>query len=150
MLYLEDFAAGQTIALGSRTLTEEAILAFAREFDPQPFHIDPEAARASIYGGLIASGWHTAATLMRLLVDGVLGDSASLGSPGIDEIRWKLPVRPGDTLSANAQVLEVVPSSSRPDRGVVHLLYTVRNQRDEVVMTMRGMGLMRRRPESAR
>ncbi len=98
MRYLEDFRAGEVIELGSCTISEEEILDFARRYDPQLFHVDPERAQASIYGGLIASGWQTCGLFMRLAVDGVIGDSSSMGSPGLDNLRWLLPVRPGDTL----------------------------------------------------
>ncbi|HXO21440.1 MAG TPA: MaoC family dehydratase [Thermoanaerobaculia bacterium] len=146
-LYLEDFHPGDEAESGSRTVTREAIVAFAREFDPQPLHLDEEAAKRSPYGGLIASGWHTAALCMRLVVDTALGDeTGSLGSPGVDELRWLKPVRPGDTLAVKIEVLEAVPSRSKPDRGVVRLRYTVRNQHGEDVMTMLAMGIMRRRP----
>lgn len=145
MMYLEDFAVGQTLELGSRGVTREEIIDFAKQFDPQPFHVDEDAARQSIFGGLIASGWHTTSLLMRLMVDGLLSHSSSMGSPGIDQIRWLLPVRPGDTLSARATVQKVTPSSSKPDRGVMHSLYEVRNQKGELVMTMQGMGLFKRR-----
>src|SRR5579859_3157513 len=104
--YFEDFAVGHTLELGSYTITREEILAFARQFDPQPFHTDEEQAKASLYGGLIASGWHTASIFMRLLVDGLLNDTASMGSPGVDELRWLRPVRPGDTLRARFTVRE--------------------------------------------
>jgi acyl dehydratase len=145
--YLEDFKPGDLLESPSRwTVTEEAIIAFAREFDPQPFHLDPQAAQKSIYGGLLASGWHTGAIMMRLLCDGVLRDSASLGSPGVDELRWIKPVRPGDTLRIRMTVLEVVPSRSKPDRGIVRSLTEVLNQHDEVVMTTRGISLFGRRP----
>src|SRR5690349_6800223 len=113
LLRLEDFSPGQVIELGSRSFTQQEMVAFARQFDPQPFHVDEAAARQSIYGGLIASGWHTVATLMRLMVDGYLSKSASMGSPGVDEIRWEKPVRAGDTLTARGTVQEVVPSKSK-------------------------------------
>jgi acyl dehydratase len=145
--YLEDFKPGDILESPSRcTITEEAIIAFAREFDPQPFHLDADAARKSIYGGLLASGWHTGAVMMRLLCDGVLRDSASLGSPGVDELRWIKPVRPGDTLRVRMTVLGVVPSRSKPDRGIVRSLTEVLNQNDEVVMTTRGISLFGRKP----
>ncbi len=146
MRYFEDFAPGQVLELGSRTISRESMLAFAREFDPQPFHVDEEAARRSIYGGLLASGWHTAALMMRILCDGLLADTASLGSPGIDELRWLKPVRPGDTLSVRMTVLEAIPSRSKPDRGLLRSLTEVRNQRGEVVLTARGLSLFGRRP----
>ncbi len=146
MRWFEDFTPGQVLELGSRTITAEAIVAFAREFDPQPFHLDEEAAKRSIYGGLLASGWHTGAIMMRLLCDGLLHDTVSLGSPGIDEMRWLKPVRPGDTLSGRMTVLEAIPSRSKPDRGVLRTLTEMRNQHGEVVMTVRGLSLLGRRP----
>ncbi|MEA2625884.1 MAG: hypothetical protein QOD06_1929, partial [Candidatus Binatota bacterium] len=144
--YLEDFAVGETIDLGSKTVSRDEILRFAREFDPQPFHVDEEAARSTIYGGLIASGWHTVSIFMRLLVDGMLKGSASMGSPGVDEVRWLVPVRPGDTLTARAVVLDVVPSRSKPDRGHIRTTYEAYNQKGEKVMTMTGRGIFGRRP----
>jgi acyl dehydratase len=146
MLYLEDFQPGAAREVGSRTLSKDEIVAFAREFDPQPFHVDEAAARASPYGGLIASGWHTAAVCMRLAVDGLVGQAASLGSPGVDELRWLAPVRPGDTLTARIEVLEARPSKSKPDRGTIKVRYELLNQRREVVMTMVGYGIVLRRP----
>ena len=127
MRYLEDFAPGQEFDLGTRAVTRDEIVAYARMFDPQPFHIDEAAAARSIYGGLIASGWHTVSLFMRLLVDGLLRDSAGMGSPGVDEVRWPNPVRPGEALSARAAVDAVRPSRSRPDRGVVRTRYAMRN-----------------------
>jgi acyl dehydratase len=144
--YLEDFRPGQTIELGSRQVDRDEIIEFARKYDPQPFHVDEEAGRRSIYGGLIASGWHTVAMLMRLLVDTVASRSASMGSPGIDEIRFLKPVRPGDTLSARMTVLDVVPSRSKADRGHVRASYEVFNQHGDKVMTMIGLGIYGRRP----
>jgi acyl dehydratase len=145
MRYLEDFRAGEVIELGSHTFTEEEILTFARQYDPQPFHVDPERAASSIYGGLIASGWHTCSLYMRMVVDGLLADSASMGSPGLDSLRWLLPVRPGDTLRARYTALEVTPSRSRPDRGVVRFRGEMINQRDEVAMSLEGVGFFGRR-----
>jgi len=144
--YFEDFKPGDVIELGSRTISKERILAFAREFDPQPFHTDEEAAKRSIYGGLLASGWHTGSLLMRILYDGLLKDTASLGSPGIDELRWLKPVRPGDTLAARMTILESIPSRSKPDRGLIRSLMEMRNQHGEVVLTIRGLSLLGRRP----
>ncbi|PYN39016.1 MAG: dehydratase, partial [Candidatus Rokuibacteriota bacterium] len=138
MRYFEDFKPGDVIELGSRTISKERILAFAREFDPQPFHTDEEAAKRSIYGGLLASGWHTGSLLMRILYDGLLKDTASLGSPGIDELRWLKPVRPGDTLAARMTILESIPSRTKPDRGLIRSLMEMRNQHGEVVLTIRG------------
>ena len=144
--YFEDFAVGDVIDLGQRTLSKESIVAFAREFDPQPFHLDEEAARASIYGGLLASGWHTASLMMRMLYDGLIRHTVSLGSPGVDELRWLKPVRPGDTLSLRMTILECVPSRSKPDRGIVRSLMELRNQHGDVVVTMRGLSLLGRKP----
>ena len=144
-IYFEDFQVGQVYELGSYTVSEEQILTFAREFDPQPFHVDSVLAAESIYGGIIASGLHTASIFMRLLYDGLLCRSASMGSPGQDELRWLRPVRPGDTLTARGTVEELIPSKSKPDRGLVRKSYEVLNQHGEKVMTMRGLGMFSRR-----
>jgi acyl dehydratase len=141
----EDFTVGQVIACGSRTVTADEIVAYARQFDPQPFHVDEDAGKASIFGSLIASGWHTAALAMRLACDAYLLDAASLGSPGIDELRWLKPVRAGDTLRLDIVTLESRPSTSKPDRGVVTSEWRVRNQHHDLVMTMRGMGMFLKR-----
>ncbi|MCU4186534.1 MaoC family dehydratase [Acidiferrimicrobium sp. IK] len=147
MRYFEDFPEGQVIDLGTKTVTEAEILAFARQFDPQPFHTDPAAAAASPFGGLIASGWHTAAMIMRLYVDAMLSDADSQGSPGIEALRWLRPVRPGDTLRAVVRVASATPSATRPDRGTLVLDWEVTNQSGETVMTMSGRGLFGRRPD---
>lgn len=141
----EDFFVGSVIACGPRTVTPEEIIAFATQFDPQPFHVDADAAKRSIYGGLIASGWHTASMVMRMGCDAYLLDSTSMGSPGIDELRWIKPTRAGDTIRADLVTLEVRPSKSKPDRGVVVSEWRVYNQHEERIMTMRGMGLFLRR-----
>jgi acyl dehydratase len=146
MLYFEDFAVGTVFELGNRTLAEDEVLAFARAYDPQPFHTDPEAAARSIYGGLIASGWQTCAVVMRLMCDAYLLRAASMGSPGVDEVRWLAPVRPGDTISARMEVVEARGSASKPDRGVVRSRWTATNQDGTTVLTMLGMGMFRRRP----
>lgn len=146
MRYLDDFTPGEVLDLGSVTLDQAAILEFAARYDPQPFHVDPERAAGSIYGGLIASGWHTCALWMRLAVDGLLADAASMGSPGLDTLRWLLPVRPGDTLRARYTVLEVTPSRSRPDRGVVRFRGEMLNQEDAVALSLEGVGFFGRRP----
>ena len=146
MLYFEDFAKGMTREITGPTLTQEEIVRFAREFDPQPFHIDEDAAKKGFFGGIIASGWHTAAITQRIVVDAVVSQSASLGSPGVDELRWLKPVRPGDTLTVKFEVVEATPSRSKPDRGTIKLFYEVKNQKGEVVMTLRGMGMIGRRP----
>ena len=143
--YFEDMVVGRTIEVGSRTVTAEEIGAFATAFDPQPFHVDPQAAANSIYGGVIASGWHTCSMMMRLVVDNFLKDAASQGSPGVDEIRWLKPVRAGDTLQVSTTVIETRPSSSKPDRGVVVTQWRAINQDGDLVATVKGMGLFMRR-----
>ena len=148
MRYFEDFTPGQTIELGSHTITKDEIVAFARQFDPQVFHLDEEAAKQTIFGGLIASGWHTGSLMMRLLYEGVVRDTLSLGSPGVDELRWLKPVRPGDTLSARLTVTECVPSRSKGDRGIVKSTIELRNQHGEVVVSSKGLSLFGRRPAS--
>ncbi len=144
--YFEEFQTGDVFELDSRTVSQEETVAFAREFDPQPFHVDPERARDSLFGGLIASGWHTAAIYMRLLTDGLLNKTVSLGSPGIDELRWSRPVFPGDTLRVRFTVLETIPSKSRPTIGIIRGKGEVFNQRDEVVLSMVSIGFFGRRP----
>lgn len=145
MRYLEDFKAGESIDLGSVTVTEDEILEFARRYDPQPFHVDPQAARTSSFGGLIASGWHTCSLWMRGFADVVLNNAHSLGSPGGDELRWLKPVRPGDTLTATYQVLEVTPSERSPSRGTVRARGQMTNQHGDVVMTVIVRNLFTRR-----
>ena len=145
-LYFEDLRAGQVVELGSHTVTEEEIVAFALQWDPQPFHVDPEAAKDSVFGGLIASGWHTGAMWMRLYVDSVLDGAASMGSPGIEELRWLAPVRPGDTLNGRLTVLETTPSERRPDRGTVRIRGEMVNQDAVVVLSMTSRGHFGRRP----
>ena len=130
----------------ARIVSREEIVAFATAFDPQPFHIDEAAAARSVFRGLLASGWHTGSIFMRLMWEAFLHDAASLGSPGVDEIRWLKPVRPGDTLRARFTVVEAVPSRSKPDRGVVRSFSEMLNQHGEVVMTVRGLGIFARRP----
>jgi acyl dehydratase len=145
-LYLEDFEPGGVFPAGSVQLFEAEILDFARRYDPQVFHVDPVAARSSIYGGLIASGWHTIAVTMRLLVDNVFGRSAGMGSPGVDEIRWHLPVRPGDTLFPRVTVLETRILRSKPDRGILRFQVDVDNQDGALAMSMVGAAFIGRRP----
>ena len=145
--YFEDFFPGQEIDLGSRTVTEQEIIAFATDFDPQPFHVDRDAARDSIFGGVIASGWHTCSMIMRIVVDSVLGNSSSMGSPGLEKVRWILPVRPNDTLSVRYITTQVKASASRPDRGVVWSTWEARNQDGQLVCTVEGMGMYGRRPQ---
>jgi acyl dehydratase len=145
--YFEDFRVGEVLQLGSRTVSEADIIAFAQQFDPQSFHIDPVRAKESVFGGLIASGWHTASLFMRLLVDGFIDNVAeSLGSPGVDKVEWLKPVRPGDTLTGRLTIMELIPSKSRADRGTIKTLGEMINQKGEVVMTIRGVGFFGRRP----
>jgi acyl dehydratase len=145
MRYFEDFQVGEVHQTGSHVVSREEILAFARQFDPQPFHLDEEAARTSIFGGIVASGWHTASICHRLVVEDTLGKAASLGSPGVDELRWLRPVRPGDTLTARVEVLSLTPSRSKPDRGAIKFRFEVRNQSGELVMTEIANALFARR-----
>jgi acyl dehydratase len=147
-LYFEDLRPGQVFELGSRTVTADEIVAFAREWDPQPFHLNEEAAATSPFGGLIASGWHTGAMWMRLYVDSVLGRAASMGSPGIEELRWLAPVRPGDTLEGRLTVLEATPSEKRADRGTIRSRAEMVNQDGVTVMTMVARGHFGRRDAS--
>lgn len=146
MIYWEDFRVGETLEMGTHTFTEAEIVAFGRQFDPQPFHIDPQAARAGPYGGLIASGWHTCAIGMRLMCERYLNKAASLGSPGLENIRWLKPVRPGDTITYRRIVLETRPSASRQDRGLVRNRWEATNQHGEAVLAMEGWSLLGRRP----
>lgn len=148
MRYFEDFQVGEVLEGGSHVMEREAIITFAKQFDPQPFHIDEEAARRSHFGGIIASGWHTASACHRMLVENALKDSASMGSPGLDELRWLKPVRPGDTLSLRVEILETTPSRSKPDRGAIRFRLEARTQKGEVVMTELATALFGRRPAS--
>jgi acyl dehydratase len=132
--YLEDFAVGQTFGSGRTRIDGDRALAFAAEFDPQPFHLDEAAARRSIFGGLTASGWHTAAVTMRLLVESELKPAGGLVGAGLDECRWPRPVRPGDMLRLECEVSDVRPSKSRPEQGLIKLRTTTLNQNDEPVM----------------
>ena len=150
MRYFEDFQVGQVHELGSHTVTREEMLAFARQYDPQPFHLDEEAGRRSIYGSIIASGWHTVCVVMRELVLGYLAGSASLASPGVDELRWQKPVRPGDALHVRVTVVEARRSRSKPDRGLVRTSIEAINQRGEIVMSMTAMNLIRCRDAAVR
>jgi acyl dehydratase len=142
----EDFEPGQVFELGTHDVSEAEIVEFARQWDPQPFHVDPEAARESVFGGLIASGWHTGSLWMRMYVDSMLDGAASMGSPGIEELRWLAPVRPGDTLRGRLTVLDTTPSERRPDRGTVRIRGEMLNQDGVVVMTMTSRGHFGRRP----
>jgi acyl dehydratase len=139
--YFEDYVVGSTYEFGSIAVTEEEVISFARRYDPQVFHIDPAAAKNTHFGGLIASGWLTAGLMMRLLVDNVVSSVASLGSPGVKELRWLKPVRPGDELSIRVTIREARRSRSKPDRGSVGNFVEVINQNREVVMTMQSVGM---------
>ena len=144
--FLDDLTPGQRFTSPGLTLTEAEIIDFAWRYDPQPFHLDANAAADSPYGGLIASGFHSLAICFRLFIQsGILAES-SMGSPGIDELRWLAPVRPGDTLHSEIEVLEVRPSNSKPDRGIARLKYQAVNQRGEAVLSFIVMHLLRRKP----
>lgn len=147
--YFEDYPPGTEFSCGPIDISADDIVAFAQRYDPQPFHIDPLAAGASMFGGLIASGWHTVALTMRLLVENYLSPESSLGSPGIDELRWLKPVRPGDALSVRVVVEEARRSRSKPDRGLVISSIETRNQHGERVMSMKAMNLVLLRIEGA-
>ena len=143
--YLEDFAVGQTFRSGRMRIDAERIKSFAAEFDPQPFHLDEAAARGTIFAGLAASGWHTAAMTMRLMVDGEFRPAGGILGVGFDQLSWSLPVRPGDELRVKSEVLEVRPSKSKPDRGMIRVQNTTLNQNDEVVQMFTGNLLVPRR-----
>jgi acyl dehydratase len=144
----EDFEVGRTIQLGGRAVSAEEIVEFASEFDPQPFHLDEEAGRASVLGGLAASGWHSCAILMRLLCDGLLLDSTSQGAPGIDVLKWRRPVLAGDTLTATTTVLAKRLSKKRPSIGLVTCRHELANQRGETVLQMENSVMFSRREET--
>jgi len=147
--YLEDFAVGQIYRSGRLRVDLARIKSFAAEFDPQPFHRDADASRSTIFGGLAASGWHTAAMTMRLLVEGELRPAGGIIGLGFDEFRWPLPVRPGDELTVESEILEVRPSKSRPDQGLIKVRTTTRNQNGEAVQIQVGNLLVQRRRSSA-
>lgn len=145
-MWWEEFKVGESADMGSHRFTQDEIIAFARQFDPQPFHTDPQAAAASAFGGLIASGWHTCAIGMRLMVEHYISRTVSFGSPGVEEIRWLRPVRPGDTLSYRRTVLASRASASRPGVGLVKQRWEALNQHGELVLSMEGWGMFGRRP----
>lgn len=147
--YWEDMQAGHVRQLGSITPTREEIIAFATQFDPQPFHLDDEAAKSSVFGALCASGWHTCSMAMRLMVTNFTQQAASLGSPGLENIKWLKPVLPNDTLSLQSTVLETRPMNSRPDVGLVRSLWEMYNQHGDKVLHMEGWGMFRRRTPAA-
>jgi acyl dehydratase len=144
--YLEDFAVGQTFGSGRLRIDEERIKTFAAEFDPQPFHLDEEAARQTLFRGLAASGWHTAAVTMRLLVESEMRPAGGIVGAGFDELRWPRPVRPGGELRLESEVLEVRPSKSRPGQGIIKVRTTTLNQKDEPVQISIGNLVVPRRP----
>jgi len=143
--YFEDYKVGNAYNLGTITVTEGEIIEFARRYDPQDFHLDRAKAAASEFGGIIASGWHTISLAMRVYVEHYLSHVASLGSPGIDNIQWPNPVKPGDTMTIRATILEARPSRSKPDRGIVRTRIEGVNQKDEPVLTMTAVNFLRRR-----
>jgi len=150
MIYFEDLEIGKPAVFGTYDVTREEVLEFARKYDPQPFHLSDEAAAKTHFGRIAASGWHTAAMVMAVIARRVVNEEqAGLGSPGIDELRWKKPVYPGDTLTVSGEILEKTPSRSRPDIGSFRTRTTVTNQNDEVVMTFISIVLIRRRPAEA-
>jgi acyl dehydratase len=146
MIWWEDFKVGDRAEMGRHTFTEREIVDFGRAYDPQPFHTNAEAAKASFFGGLIASGWHTCSVAMRIICESYLKHAASLGAPGVDHIRWPKPVRPGDTLVFQREVLAARASTTRPGVGLVKHRWQALNQRGELVMTMEGWGMFGRRP----
>jgi acyl dehydratase len=135
-LHWEDFSPGQVTDCGSRLVTREEIVGFAAEYDPQPMHLDEQAARATLLGGLVASGWHSCCILMRMLSDGMLGDTSFMGTPGVEEVRWLAPLRPGERIKARATVLETRPSRSRPGMGFVKFRWELVDTSDKLLMSM--------------
>jgi len=146
VLYWEDFKVGETVEMGSHRFSAQEIIEFGRQFDPQPFHVDPEAARESFYGELIASGWHTCSIAMRLMCDSYVNRTRSMGSPGVDNIRWLAPVKAGDTLTYRRTVLEARASRSRPDAGLMRTRWEALNQDGVRVLSMEGWSMIGRRP----
>ncbi|MCC2110875.1 MAG: MaoC family dehydratase [Hyphomicrobiales bacterium] len=147
--HFEDFVLGETIDLGAYPVTKEEIIAFASEFDPQPFHVNEAAAKAGFFGGLVASGWHTVSMFMRMYYDQLVSKVASEGAPGVDDLKWLRPVRPGDVLGGSATVTGLRASRSRPEIGFVSFDFVVTNQDDEAVMTLKSTGMLRRREASS-
>lgn len=146
-VWYDDYETGHVFEFGHVTMNKDEIIDFATKYDPQPFHVDEEAAAASIYGGVIASGWHTVSVCMRMIVDNMMGPgSGSLGSPGLSEVSWPRPVRPGDTLRLRAEILEKIPSKSKPDRGFWRVRFGGLNQHDEEVVVMVPMQYFLKRP----
>ncbi len=149
MQYLEDLVPGSKSSFGSYKVTREEVIAFASKYDPQPFHLDDDAAAKTHFGRIAASGWHSCAMTMRMIVDNIgTVNQASIGSPGVDNLRWLLPVYPGDTLRVETEIADVTPSRSKPDIGSFRTNITVFNQNDVPVLTMTSIVLIRRRPEA--
>jgi acyl dehydratase len=146
LTYFEDYVPGMARDCGSVSVDQAEIISFARQFDPQPFHVDPVAAASGPFGGLIASGWHTAGLVMRLIVDNYVSAESSLGAAGLDELRWPNPVRPGDTLRVRVTVLEARRSQSKPDRGILKTLIEAENQDGQPVMRATSINFIRVRP----
>ena len=146
MLYLEDYHPGEVREFGARTVGQDEIIAFGTEFDPQTFHTDPEAAKDTNFGGLVASGWHTVSLTCRMFIDNLLGQAAVMGGIGADEVRWLKPVRPGYTLRVRATALEARRSNSKPDRGSVRIKLETFDQSGDLVLTMTVTALVRARP----
>lgn len=146
--YLEDITVGHKFSFGSYEVSEQEIIEFATKYDPQRIHTDPAFAATTDMGGLIASGWHTSAIFMKMMVDSIMDESSGMVSPGIDELRWVRPVRPGDVLRAEGEIVDVRPSRSKPDRGIVKTRYQVLNQDNELVMGLTTNNFMRRRPNA--
>jgi acyl dehydratase len=147
--WYEDMTPGRVFDLGRKTVSAEEIVGFAEEFDPQPFHLSEEVGKASILGGLAASGWHTCSMMMRMYFDNMLHHSSSEGAPGIDVIEWRKPVLAGDTLHATTTILEARALNSRPGIGMVRVRHEVRNQKGEIVMIMENPGMLRMRAGAA-
>jgi len=148
LFHLEDFQVGQRFVTGTAVMDQQSIIAFAKQFDPQPFHTDPEAARHSLFGGLAASGWHTAAVSMRLIIDGTPPIAGGQIGASV-ELSWPRPTRPGDVLHVECEVLAVTPSRSKPDRGFITMKSLTKNQTDEVVQVQTSKILVRKRPQIA-
>jgi acyl dehydratase len=148
-LHWEDFHPGQVTDCGSRLITRAEIVAFAAEYDPQPMHLDEQAARATLLGGLVASGWHSCCVLMRMLSDSFLGEASFMGAPGVEEVRWLAPIRPGERIKARATVLETRPSRSRPDVGFVKFHFELIGGSEQPVMSLIVSPMFGRRPANA-
>jgi acyl dehydratase len=148
--YFEDFSTEWSAEYGPRRVTREEIVSFAAQYDPQPMHLDEEAARNTMLGGLAASGWHSCCIMMKMIADGFLLDTASMGAPGIDEVKWLKPIRPGDSLTMRGKVQWTRASQSKPDRGFVNFFWEVLNDRGEIVMTLTWpQMILRRNPGAA-